>query len=126
MTKTIISTDAAPAAIGSYSQAVKAGELIFVSGQIPLDPQTMELVSDVFEEQVSQVFKNLRAVAEAADSGLDKALKLTVYLTDLSYFSVVNQVMAEFVPKPYPARAAVEVAALPKGALVEIDAILSA
>jgi reactive intermediate/imine deaminase len=126
MTKTIISTDTAPAAIGSYSQGVKAGELIFVSGQIPLDPQTMELVSDVFEEQVSQVFKNLRAVAEAADSGLDKALKLTVYLTDLSYFSVVNQVMAEFVPKPYPARAAVEVAALPKGALVEIDAILSA
>lgn len=125
MKKTAISTDQAPAAIGSYSQAIKSGELVFISGQIPLEPKSMEIVSDDFAEQTKQVFKNLKAVAQAAKTDLDNALKLTVYMTDLANFAVVNEVMAEFVSQPFPARAAVEVSALPKGAQIEIDAILT-
>lgn len=121
---TIIATDQAPAAIGTYSQAVRAGDTIFVSGQIPLDPATGEIVSDDFRAQAVQVFKNLTAIAEAAGTDLSAAVKLGIFLTDLSQFAILNEVMAEFVPEPFPARAAVEVSALPKGVRVEADAIL--
>jgi reactive intermediate/imine deaminase len=123
--KSIIQTDDAPAAIGPYSQAVRSGELIFLSGQIPLDPETMQIVADDVETQARQVFSNLQAVASAADSSLDRAVKLTIYMTDLGHFSTVNDIMAEMLKPPYPARATIEVSALPKGALVEIDAILA-
>ncbi|NKC00421.1 MAG: RidA family protein [Pseudomonadales bacterium] len=126
MTKEIIATDQAPEAIGTYSQAAKSGQLVFISGQIPLNPATMEMVSGDFTEQAHQVFKNLTAVANAANSSLTSALKFTVYLTDLDNFQLLNEVMATYVSEPYPARAAVEVSALPKGALIEIDAILTA
>ncbi len=118
-----IATDQAPAAIGPYSQAVKAGSLVFLSGQIPLDPQRMVLVEGM-EAQIRQVFTNLSAVAEAAGGGLDTVVKLTVYLTDLEHFALVNQIMEEYFHPPYPARAAIGVAALPKGATVEMDAII--
>jgi reactive intermediate/imine deaminase len=124
MNKNIINTDQAPAAIGPYSQAVEVNKTVYISGQIPLVPDTMELVSDDFQAQVEQVFKNLSAVAKAANGSLADAVKLTVYLTDLSDFSLVNEVMQAHVPEPFPARAAVQVSALPKGALVEVDAIL--
>lgn len=124
MNKNIINTDQAPAAIGPYSQAVEVNKTVYISGQIPLVPDTMDLVSDDFEAQVEQVFKNLSAVAKAANGSLSDAVKLTVYLTDLSNFSLVNEVMQGHVPEPFPARAAVQVSALPKGALVEVDAIL--
>ena len=120
-----IQTNAAPAALGPYSQAIKSGELIFLSGQIPLDPETMELVKGGIEEQTRQVFKNLRSVAEAAGSGLQNAVKLTIYLTDLSDFAKVNSIMAENFNKPYPARATIQVSALPKQSIVEIDAIIT-
>ncbi|MCI5105721.1 MAG: RidA family protein [Pseudomonadales bacterium] len=123
--KSIIQTDDAPAAIGPYSQAVRSGELIFLSGQIPLDPETMQIVADDLETQARQVFSNLQAVAAAADSSLERAVKLTIYMTDLGHFSTVNEIMAEMLKPPYPARATIEVSALPKGALVEIDAILA-
>lgn len=123
--KTIISTDRAPAAIGTYSQAVRHGNTVYVSGQIPLDPATGEIVSGDFEAQARQVFTNLAAIAEAAGGSLGDALKLTIFLTDLTQFATVNAVMADFVPEPYPARAAVEVSALPKGVQVEADAILA-
>lgn len=127
MDRTAIHTDAAPAAIGTYSQAIRAGGLIFVSGQIPLDPATGDLVGgDDVERQIRQVFDNLRAVAEGAGSSLAGAVKITVFLTDLAHFAQVNEIMAEYFTKPYPARAAVEVAALPRGAAVEADAILIA
>ena len=120
-----INTDRAPAAIGTYSQAVASGGLVFLSGQIPLDPGGgMELVAGGMRAQIVRVFDNLKAVAEAAGCGLDDCLKLTVYLTDLAHFPLVNEVMAEYFAEPYPARAAVGVAALPKGAAVEMDAIL--
>jgi reactive intermediate/imine deaminase len=119
-----ITTDKAPAAIGTYSQAVRAGDTVYLSGQIPLVPETMELVSGDMEAQVRRVFENLTAVAEAAGGGLGDVVKLTVYLTDLTHFPLVNQVMAEYFSEPYPARAAVGVSALPKGAGVEMDAIL--
>ena len=122
--KQVISTDKAPAAIGTYSQAVKAGETVYMSGQIPLDPATMEVVSDDFKAQAVQVFKNLQAVAEAAGGSLSDLVKLNIYMTDLSNFATVNEVMAEFVTQPYPARAAIEVSALPKGVQVEMDAVL--
>ena len=125
MSTSIVSTASAPAAIGTYSQAVTTGQLTFVSGQIPLDPETMEMVSDDFVEQATQVFRNLSAVADAAGPGLAGCVKLTVYLTDLNDFQKLNEVMAEFVAEPYPARAAVQVSALPKGAQIEIDAILT-
>ena len=125
MTNSIVSTELAPAAIGTYSQAVKTGNLTFISGQIPLDPDSMEVVSDEFVAQATQVFKNLSAVADAAGPGLDGCVKLTVYLTNLDDFAKLNEVMADFVAEPYPARAAVQVAALPKGVQIEIDAILA-
>ena len=124
MPKTPIRTDRAPAAIGTYSQAVASGGLVFLSGQIPLDPGSMELVAGDMRAQIVRVFDNLKAVAAAAGCGLDDCLKLTVYLTDLAHFPLVNEVMAEYFAEPYPARAAVGVAALPKGAAVEMDAIL--
>jgi reactive intermediate/imine deaminase len=124
MTREVISTEAAPRAIGTYSQAIRAGRTVYVSGQIPLDPATGELVSGEMEAQVRRVFENLKAIAGAAGGSLADAAKLTVYLTDLGHFQLVNRVMAEYVPQPYPARAAVGVAALPRGAAVEIDCIL--
>lgn len=120
-----IDTPAAPRAIGTYSQAVHSGNLVFLSGQIPLSPQTMELVGTDIRAQITQVFDNLKAVAFAAGGALDQAVKLTVYLTDLAHFPTVNEVMANYFVAPYPARATVQVAALPRGALVEVDAILS-
>ncbi len=124
MPKTPIHTDRAPAAIGTYSQAVESGGLVFLSGQIPLDPGSMELAAGGMRAQIVRVFDNLKAVAAAAGCGLDDCLKLTVYLTDLAHFPLVNEVMAEYFSEPYPARAAVGVAALPKGAAVEMDAVL--
>ncbi len=122
--KTPITTSDAPAAIGTYSQAIRAGETVYLSGQIPLDPATMELVADSVEAQVRQVFDNLAAVARAAGADLDRVVKLTVYLTDLDNFSTVNEVMTEYFDEPYPARAAIGIAALPRSAAVEVDAIL--
>ncbi|MEJ2139546.1 MAG: RidA family protein [Gammaproteobacteria bacterium] len=122
--KEAINTSKAPAAIGTYSQAIRHGQTVYVSGQIPLDPASGELVQGI-DAQIVQVFENLRAVAEASGSDLGKALKVTVFLTDLANFARVNEVMADYFTQPYPARAAVEVAGLPKGAEVEADAILS-
>jgi reactive intermediate/imine deaminase len=124
MTRRTIATHEAPAAIGTYSQAVAAGGTIWLSGQIPLDPASMTLIEGDIEAEVRQVFRNLAAVAAAAGATLDDAVRLTVYLTDLGDFAVVNQVMQEVLGPPYPARATVQVAALPKGARVEVDAIL--
>ncbi|NCA70739.1 MAG: RidA family protein [Sphingobacteriia bacterium] len=126
MSKTIIKTDQAPEAIGTYSQAVRVGETVYLSGQIPLIPQTMVLVTGDMEAEIRQVFENLRAVAQAAGGGLDDVVKLNVFLTDLSHFPLVNQVMADYFGEPYPARAAIGVAALPKGARVEMDAVMVA
>ena len=123
MAKTIIATDKAPAAIGTYSQAVKAGDTVYLSGQIGLDPATMQLV-DGIDAQIVRVFDNLKAVAEAAGGSLADTVKLNVYLTDLGNFAKVNEVMARYFSQPYPARAAVGVASLPRGALVEADAVL--
>ena len=125
MKKQIISTDRAPKAIGTYSQGVRVGNLVFISGQIPLDPTTMEMVSGDMEAHIRRVFDNLQAVAQAAGAGLADTAKLTVFLTDLAHFPLVNQVMADYFQPPYPARAAVGVAALPRGAQVEMDAILA-
>ena len=122
--KIIISTDRAPKAIGTYSQAVKVGATVYLSGQIPLVPETMELVRGDMSAQIRRVFDNLKAVAEAAGGGLADVVKLNVFLTDLAHFPLVNQVMAEYFREPYPARAAVGVAALPKGAMVEMDAVM--
>lgn len=126
MTKTIIQTPEAPAAIGTYSQAVQtsAATMTFISGQIPLEPDSMTLVSEDFEEQAHRVFINLRAIAEAAGGRLSDCVKLTIYLTDLNQFASVNEVMATYFAEPYPARAAIEVSALPKQAQIEIDAIM--
>lgn len=125
MPTTIIQTRHAPQAIGTYSQGVEADGAIYLSGQIPLDPRTMTLIEGPVEDQVRRVFDNLRAVAEAAGSGLENTVKLTVYLTDLGHFDSVNRVMAEYFAEHYPARAVVGVAALPRGASVEIDAIVA-
>jgi reactive intermediate/imine deaminase len=119
-----IQTPRAPAAIGTYSQAVRAGSTVYLSGQIPLDPATMKLVDASIEAQIRRVFDNLSAVAEAAGGSLADVVKLTVYLTDLGNFATVNEIMAEYFQEPYPARAAIGIAALPRGAAVEIDAIL--
>lgn len=121
-----VHTDLAPAAIGPYSQAVRAGDLVFLSGQIPLDPATMTLVTGGVAEQARQVFANLAAVAEAAGGGLGNLVKLTVYLTDLGDFQTVNEVMQQVFREPYPARAALGVAALPRGAAVEVEAVMLA
>lgn len=127
MDKTAIHTDAAPAAIGVYSQAIRSGDLIFVSGQIPLDLQTGKLVSETdIGLQIRQVFENLQAVAQGAGVSLAHAVKITVFLTDMTHFARVNEIMSEYFDEPYPARAALGVAALPLGALVEADAILTA
>jgi reactive intermediate/imine deaminase len=123
MRKTI-HTDQAPAAIGPYSQAVQAGNLVFLSGQVPLNPVTMELVEGDFEAGAHQVFKNLKAVAKASGGDMGDMVKLTVYLTDMSKFPRINDVMAQYFTEPYPARAAIAVRELPKGADVEIDAIM--
>lgn len=124
MRKSAIRTDRAPEAIGAYSQAISCGDTVYLSGQIALDPKTMKLVGEDPREQVEQVFENLAQVAAAAGGSLDHVVRLTVYLTDLSNFSIVNEVMDQRFTKPYPARAAIGVAALPKNALVEIDAVL--
>lgn len=123
MTRSIISTPSAPAAIGTYSQAVRAGNTVYLSGQIGLDPATMQMVEG-FEAQTVRVFENLKAVAEASGGSLAHAVRLTIYLTDLSNFAKVNEIMARYFDQPYPARAAVGVKELPRGAVVEADAIL--
>jgi reactive intermediate/imine deaminase len=119
-----IHTELAPAAIGTYSQAVKCGDTVYLSGQIPLDPKTMQLCSDEIRLQITQVIDNLAAVCEAAGGSLVKIVKLNVYLTDLNHFPLVNEAMTHFFTEPYPARAAIGVAALPRGAQVEMDAIM--
>ena len=123
--RTPIQTKDAPAAIGTYSQAMRAGDAVYLSGQIGLDPHSMQLAEGI-DAQIDRVFRNLAAVARAAGLGLEHCVRMTVYLTDLAYFAKVNEVMATHLREPYPARAAVGVASLPRGALVEIDAILHA
>jgi reactive intermediate/imine deaminase len=124
MSKQTLHTDQAPAAIGTYSQAVRHGSLVYLSGQIPLVPATMELIGEDFEQQVRQVFENLLAVCKAAGGDLDNLLKLTIYLVDMGQFATVNRIMGEYFTEPYPARAAIGVASLPRNAQVEMDAIL--
>ena len=124
MAKEIITTDKAPQAIGTYSQAVKVGTTVYMSGQIPLVPETMELVEDGIEAEIRQVFNNLQAVAQAAGGDLKDVVKLNIFLTDLTNFPTVNEIMAQYFSQPYPARAAIGVAALPKGVGVEMDAVL--
>jgi reactive intermediate/imine deaminase len=125
MAKKIISTADAPAAIGTYSQAVEVGNTLWVSGQIPLDPATKELVPGGIDAQIHQVFKNLRAIVTAAGASFDDVVKATVFLTDLSHFALVNKIMAEYFRQPYPARAAVGVASLPRGAQVEVECVVA-
>jgi len=124
MTRETIQTGRAPEAIGTYSQAVKAGSTVYLSGQIPLDPETMQLVDGDMSDQIRRVFDNLAAVAEAAGGSLADVVKLNVFLTDLGHFALVNEIMSTYFQAPYPARAAVGVAALPRGAQVEMDAVL--
>jgi len=124
MTRQAIHTDRAPQAIGTYSQALRCGATVYLSGQIPLDPATMQLVEGGIDAEIHQVFRNLAAVAEAAGGTLDEVAKLNVYLTDLAHFGRVNEIMAQYFAQPYPARAAVGVASLPRGARVEADAVL--
>jgi len=126
MSKEIIHTDKAPQAIGTYSQAVKHQGLVFISGQIPLDPESMEIVEGGIEAQIRRVFESLSAICNAAGGSLDDIVKLTIFLTDLGNFPQVNTIMGQYFSKPYPARAAVEISALPKGVDVEMDAILAA
>lgn len=121
----IIATDKAPAAVGTYSQAVKTGNLVFISGQIPLDPKTMQMVEGGFAEQAHQVFKNLQAVCEAAGGDFSKVVKLNISVVDLGNFATLNEIMAQYFKEPYPARAAVGVKSLPKDSEVEIEAILA-
>ncbi|WNO60060.1 RidA family protein [Rheinheimera sp. MMS21-TC3] len=124
MSKVIINTEAAPAAIGTYSQAVKIQNTVYISGQIPLVPSTMQMVSEDFAEQTHQVFKNLRAVCEAAGGTLNDMVKVNIYMIDLSQFATVNEIMSQYFTQPYPARAAVQVSALPKASQVEIDGVM--
>lgn len=124
MVREVISTPEAPQAIGTYSQAVRVGDTVYLSGQIPLDPQTMALVDGGMEAQITRVFDNLQAVARAAGGSLADVVKLNIFLTDLAHFALVNEVMARYFQEPYPARAAIGVASLPKGAAVEMDAVL--
>jgi len=124
VTREIISTDQAPQAIGTYSQAVKVNSTVYLSGQIPLVPASMEVVEGDMRKQISQVFDNLQAVTKAAGGSLDKLVKVNIFLTDLNHFPLVNEVMAEYFSEPYPARAAVGVASLPKGVAVEMDAVM--
>ena len=124
MAREIIHTDKAPKAIGTYSQAVKVGSTVYLSGQIPLVPETMQMVEGEIELQIRRVFDNLKAVAEAAGGSLQDVAKLNIFLADLAHFALVNQVMSEYFQQPYPARAAVQVAALPRGAAVEMDGVM--
>lgn len=124
MSRQIIHTESAPAAIGTYSQAVRCGNTVYLSGQIPLDPKTMSMLNESIEDEIHQVFRNLRAVCEAAGGTLAQIAKLNLFLTDLSHFAKVNEIMGEYFQQPYPARAAVGVASLPRGARVEADGIL--
>lgn len=124
MTRQIVHTDKAPQAIGPYSQAVRAGDTVYLSGQIPLDPQTMQMVTGDIDAEIRRVFENLEAVAEAAGGSLAHAVKVNVFLTDLAHFARVNEIMATYCTQPYPARAAIGVAQLPRGARVEIECIL--
>lgn len=124
MSREIISTDKAPQAIGTYSQAVKVGKTVYLSGQIPLDPVSMQLVTDSMEAQIVRVFDNLQAVCVAAGGSLQDLAKLNIFLTDLSHFALVNEVMSRYFKQPYPARAAIGVASLPRGAAVEMDGVL--
>jgi len=125
MSRQIIHTEKAPAAIGPYSQAVRVGDTVYLSGQVALDPATMQLVSGDVDAQARRVFENLKAVAEAAGGSLADAVRVTIYLTDLAHFTRVNEVMAQYCSKPYPARVTIGVAQLPRGAQVEIDCVLS-
>ena len=124
MAKSIIQTDNAPAAIGTYSQAVKAGTTVYLSGQIPLVPATTELVSQDFAEQATQVFENIKAVCEAAGGTTNDLVKVNIYLLDLGHFATVNEIMSKYFAKPYPARAAIGIKELPKGAQIEIDGVM--
>ncbi len=124
MTKSVIHTDQAPAAIGTYSQAIKAGTTVYLSGQIPLVPETMEVISEDFAEQAHQVFKNVSAVCEAAGGSVQDLVKVNIFLTDLSKFATVNEIMSQYFQQPYPARAAVQISALPKGVQIEIDGVM--
>lgn len=124
MAKSIIQTDNAPAAIGTYSQAVKAGTTVYLSGQIPLVPATMELASQDFAEQATQVFENIKAVCEAAGGTTNDLVKVNIYLLDLGHFATVNEIMSKYFAKPYPARAAIGIKELPKGAQIEIDGVM--
>lgn len=124
MKRESINTDKAPQAIGTYSQAVKVADTVYISGQIPLNPETMELNTDSMESQIIQVFNNLSAVATASGGSLSDIVKLNIFLTDMSHFPLINEIMATFFTEPYPARAAIGVAELPKGAAVEMDAIM--
>jgi reactive intermediate/imine deaminase len=125
MSKQIISTKDAPGAIGTYSQAVRVGNTIWVSGQIPLDPETKELVAGDISAQARRVFQNLRAIVLASNASLDDVVKVTVFLTDLGHFATINTIMAEYFREPYPARAAVGVASLPRGAAIEVECIVA-
>ncbi|HEV2268210.1 MAG TPA: RidA family protein [Steroidobacteraceae bacterium] len=124
MSRKAIHTERAPQAIGTYSQAVRAGDTVYLSGQIPLDPATKELIAGDIEAEIRRVFDNLKAVAEAAGGTLAQAVKVNIYLTDLTHFAKVNEIMAQYFPQPYPARAAVGVAQLPRGARVEAECVL--
>lgn len=124
MTRRIISTENAPRAIGPYSQAIRAGNTVYLSGQVPLDPATGELVTGDFEHEARRVFENLQAVAQAAEATLDDAVRVTIYLVDMAQFPVVNAVMAQYFREPYPARVTIGVASLPRGARVEVDCVL--
>lgn len=124
MSKSVIHTDRAPQAIGTYSQAVKSGTTVYLSGQIPLVPETMEMVSNDFKQQAAQVFENVKAVCEAAGGNTDDLVKVNIFLTDLSNFATVNEIMSQYFKQPYPARAAIGVKELPKGSQIEIDGVM--
>ena len=124
MSKSVIHTDKAPKAIGTYSQAIKSGTTVYLSGQIPLVPETMQVISEDFTEQAHQVFKNVQAVCEAAGGSINHLAKVNIYLTDLSNFATLNDIMSQYFKQPYPARAAVQVSALPKGVQIEIDGLM--
>jgi reactive intermediate/imine deaminase len=124
MTREFINTDSAPAAIGTYSQAVKVGQTVYLSGQIPLDPVSMTVLDEAMPAQIHQVFKNLSAVCQAAGGSMNELVKVNIFLTDLGNFALVNEIMATYFTPPYPARAAVQVSALPKGVAIEIDGVL--
>jgi reactive intermediate/imine deaminase len=125
MSKSVINTDKAPQAIGTYSQAIKCGTTVYLSGQIPLVPETMQIVSEDFEMQAKQVFSNIQAVCEAAGGSTNDLAKVNIFLTDLGNFAKVNEIMSQYFSQPYPARAAVQVSALPKGVQIEIDGVMA-